>query len=179
MKHSSLLFTFLFSALLWFSCKDKCKDINCNSGWCDEGICQCDDGWMGEFCETRRSETFAGTWRGPFSCINQQDEVILVVDDDPVDLRKITMNTLGLSLNFNGLNFGLDGNKLHGVINENYTAFKIDTQKLVIPIPNTPGVSADVFGDGILTGENTLTLLINIENSDFNAFFTCSGTLTK
>ena len=34
-----------------WGCQDPCADINCNSGWCSYGSCNCDIGYTGSNCE--------------------------------------------------------------------------------------------------------------------------------
>lgn len=53
-----LLFLFLGAALSLTSCRDKCKDVECNNGGrCDEGECICVDGYSGEDCSTALEPT--------------------------------------------------------------------------------------------------------------------------
>lgn len=37
--------------LLFSSCKDECKSLNCVNGECVDGFCDCDEGWGGTKCE--------------------------------------------------------------------------------------------------------------------------------
>lgn len=46
----------MFSIILLssYSCKEPCEDIDClYSGVCDDGICDCQEGYRGEFCENK------------------------------------------------------------------------------------------------------------------------------
>ena len=55
MKKLNILLVALMSAtaLSLSSCTDECKDITCeNGGTCNEGVCECADGYFGTSCET-------------------------------------------------------------------------------------------------------------------------------
>lgn len=173
---------FFFPALIslfFLACSDPCKDVDCNNGNCDEGICICEDGYGGDSCDTRLSEQFAGEWQGPFDCVELVEDVVLNIQDDEVDIRKIIMNSVGLTLSFNGISFTLDETTLRGNLNQSYTGFSIDTQTMIIEIPGNPGISADVFGSGFLVDSSTLSVLLNVKNEDFGAFFSCTGSVKK
>jgi len=160
-------------------CIDKCKDINCNNGFCEEGLCNCQDGWSGENCSDRASAIFNGAWQGQFNCEEESTNATLNILDDPDDLRKISMNTVGLTLEFNGLTFDMDDTPLHGTLNNEFTGFTIDTQKFIIDIPNNPGIAVDVYGNGTMVDLSTIVMLLNVKNDDFGAYFFCDGTVTK
>lgn len=51
MKIKILIFFFAITIFTLNSCKDKCKDVNCNTGTCVDGDCVCPDNYYGEFCE--------------------------------------------------------------------------------------------------------------------------------
>jgi hypothetical protein len=45
------------------SCKDPCKDVECNFGTCDEGTCLCEDGYEGTNCDVELRNKFLATYR--------------------------------------------------------------------------------------------------------------------
>ena len=63
-KKLFLLPAFIFGAFLMTtttSCGDKCKDVECNTGTCLDGTCECSDGFEGTNCEIEWSAKFLGT----------------------------------------------------------------------------------------------------------------------
>ena len=179
MKLTWFMLFSLFLSLPLFQCVDPCQDVACVNGSCDEGICACAAGWEGTLCDVRLSDRFSGQWSGNFNCENQEKNTQIEITADPEDFRKISIEAIGLELEFNGLTFGLDETTLRGRINESYTAFAIDTQVFIIDIPNNPGVSAEVFGSGTRVNANTLTMQVKVQNTDFGAFFSCSGAVNR
>jgi len=62
------------------SCKDECKDVNCqNGGSCIEGTCECLEGFSGTNCETRGIDAFIGAWTGNNVCPDE-DPLLINVD---------------------------------------------------------------------------------------------------
>lgn len=57
---------FILGAFLLFtpSCADNCKDVNCGTGVCVDGTCECGDGYEGENCEIEWSAKFVGSYLG-------------------------------------------------------------------------------------------------------------------
>ena len=172
---------FLTSIYTFQSCtSDPCKDVVCEHGNCDdEGNCICDDGYGGILCDERLSAKFAGNWSGTFQCADSTEFATFLVEEIENDLRKLKLTSEGLKLTFDGFEFGLDDTPLFASINENFTAYKIDTQKYIVDLPNHPGIGVDVFGSGVLLNEERMTMLINIQNIDFGAYFSCNGTVEK
>jgi hypothetical protein len=79
-----ILFAFLTAGMFVFSsCADECKDVTCeNGGTCNEGVCECPAGYVGDLCETKENEKFVGSWKYNESC----DEA--VVTDFPVAITE-------------------------------------------------------------------------------------------
>lgn len=87
--------TFFFSIMMLFffsSCKDDCKDINCNFGFCEDGSCFCDDGYEGDICDIEKRSKFIGQWKGPYICDNEEEEVeIFELYTDSTDTNRVIM----------------------------------------------------------------------------------------
>lgn len=61
MRNIKILFFLFALAIFSTSCKDECKDVNClNGGICDEGICDCPVGFVGENCEQKVNFNITG-----------------------------------------------------------------------------------------------------------------------
>lgn len=66
-KKLFLLPLFIFGAFLAVtttSCGDNCKDVECNTGTCLDGTCECGDGFEGTNCEIEWSAKFVGSYLG-------------------------------------------------------------------------------------------------------------------
>jgi hypothetical protein len=52
-------------ALFIASCgtTDKCESVNCNSGICVDGTCQCDAGYEGTNCSSLINQKYLGSWK--------------------------------------------------------------------------------------------------------------------
>lgn len=71
-KKLFLLPAFIFGAFLLTttttSCTDKCKGVECNTGTCLDGTCECGDGYEGTNCEIEWSAKFVGDYLGADKC---------------------------------------------------------------------------------------------------------------
>lgn len=66
MKRNLFLFVLM---ILFFSCKDKCKDVVCqNGGNCNDGDCVCNIGYEGTSCEKEWISPFIKTFTGKDAC---------------------------------------------------------------------------------------------------------------
>jgi hypothetical protein len=54
MKYLSLLLTLTLSIPLFNSCGSACDDVNCVNGKCNEGTCDCEEGWEGDLCDQEK-----------------------------------------------------------------------------------------------------------------------------
>jgi hypothetical protein len=54
MKYLSLLLALTFTVPLFNSCGNACEDVNCVNGKCNDGTCDCDEGWKGELCDEEK-----------------------------------------------------------------------------------------------------------------------------
>lgn len=45
-----------------------CKDVDCVNGTCNEGDCDCDDGWEAADCTTEKRTKFIGDYSGNEAC---------------------------------------------------------------------------------------------------------------
>jgi len=68
-----LFFFTVISLLVFFSCKDECNNDCLNDSICVTGICECLEGYEGEFCEMEIAEKFIGE-------IRNSDDGLLFVD---------------------------------------------------------------------------------------------------
>ena len=70
-KKLFILPLFLFGAFLAVtttSCGDNCKDVECNTGTCLDGTCECGVGYEGTNCEIESSGKFVGNYDGTDIC---------------------------------------------------------------------------------------------------------------
>jgi hypothetical protein len=74
-----------FIAIFQVSCrKDACQTVSCqNGGTCSGGICNCQMGWVGNFCQT---SAFAGNWTGSDLCDSTQKLTLSIeIDQSSTD----------------------------------------------------------------------------------------------
>lgn len=69
MKKFVLLFL-VFGAIIFISsCGDDCDTVVCqNEGFCEQGVCACQAGFEGEFCEILTREKLTGNYNITTSC---------------------------------------------------------------------------------------------------------------
>lgn len=156
-----------FLVLLSSSCKDPCKDVNCNDGVCLEGTCLCDDGFEGVNCDKRESDKFVGTWTGPLDCgAIGENEGTLIVEQDPNSPANLL-----ISLDFPLL----DLDPLEGTVSGDIFFVSSSTQSIDF---NGTDIDVTIGGDGKFNEDGTVDAKITIAvpllgNSE------CIGVLVK
>lgn len=133
------------------SCKDPCKDINCNDGVCLEGTCLCDDGYEGVNCEKLEREKFVGSWTGPLDCGGMlgSNEATILVTEDP-------SNNAGLLFQ---LDFDiLDLDPLQGTVSGDI--FFISPSEQTIDFPGLGEFPVTISGDGTFNDDDTVSAKI-------------------
>jgi len=138
------------------ACNDPCDDVNCNNGQCDEGICKCDEGYDGTFCDIELRGVYIGNWIGPAVCdfdmqqvsfaITEADGITEVLLNSPsISGIELLAITLGNILSIPSKQFDLDGT------------------------PTTISGNANLNGDGTLD----LNIVFNVDGfGDDNCFYT-------
>jgi len=199
---------FLVATIGFFSingCTDPCGDVVCNNGGiCDEGICDCPEGFSGtnceidlcaecvngscttgdcvceagyegENCDVLSRDKFIGIWSGIFDCPTLPDSLL-----EGVDLSEITVNMQILE----------DPDNIELVI--------LDAPDFPIDIFGAATIAGDVLtitpqtedveyegimievtgsGTGTLVSETTMDLAVKIESIIID--FDCTATLEK
>lgn len=109
----ALMIAGLFSTTLT-GCTDPCKDIVCqNDGTCNEGVCECTEGYEGTSCETEIRAQFIGSYTGAGTVVcgvTGSD----AVSDLAISVSNSSSNILGVIVNIEGSNFAatVDGSTL-------------------------------------------------------------------
>lgn len=155
----------VFLVLLASSCKDPCKDINCNNGVCLEGTCLCDDGFEGVNCDKAERDKFVGTWIGDVNCGEQlgENEATIIVSVDPS-----SSNGLLFELGFDLLPLEpLSGTVAGDIFFITSSAQTIDILGQMLEVT--------IGGDGEFNDDGTATM--NIVITAIFGTFNCSGIL--
>lgn len=161
---------FVFMLLLniiFNGCKDPCDNVNCNNGDCVEGECVCDDGWMGDDCNTMRSSLFKGYWEGVMNCMIVTDTAGLIIKSGDNPLNQIKIQTHNLQYTFGGLlTIDFDNYIMTGNLDPTYKKFDIVPLPVSISLPNDIVLNVIISGNGILNdrSEIELSLKIDFEN---------------
>jgi hypothetical protein len=72
------------------SCKDECKNVDCGTnGTCEEGVCICDAGYVGDNCQTEERAKFLGSYAFSENCTTGQDTYTVTITADGADVQKI------------------------------------------------------------------------------------------
>lgn len=157
----------LFLNLIWNGCKDPCDNVNCNNGDCVEGECVCDDGWMGDDCNTMRSSLFKGYWEGVMNCMIVTDTAGLIIKSGDNPLNQIKIQTHNLQYTFGGfLTVDMDNYIMTGNLDPTYKKFDIVPLPVSISLPNDIVLNVIISGNGLLNDRSELEISfkIDIEN---------------
>ena len=110
-----ILVVFCISFLIISSCKDKCKDVNCDNGTCVEGTCNCSEGYEGNDCGTESRSKFIGSYvvNGTETCSVSGNSTLtgmsFTISNSSAAINKITLNLGGglliLTATVNGSSF--------------------------------------------------------------------------
>lgn len=140
-----------FLLLLTSSCKDPCKEVNCNFGTCLEGTCLCDDGYEGVNCDQLERDKFVGSWTGPLDCGGQlgSNEATIIVTEDPA-----ADNGLLFQLDFDIL----DLDPLMGTVSGDI--FFISPSEQTLDFPGLGEFPVTISGDGTFNEDNTVSAKI-------------------
>ncbi len=137
-----LLLCFLGGFMFMQSCKDDCEDVTCfNGGICDDGTCQCEDGYTGSTCEDEERAGLIGTWVGNTICPDEPAEATTfsILAGNSITEILISDGTDDLAATVTGVNtFELD-------------PFTIDLL----------GFMVTTSGDGSINASNQLEMNIN------------------
>lgn len=109
----ALMIAGLFSTTLT-SCSDPCKDVVCeNAGTCNEGICECAEGYEGSSCETEIRAQFIGSYTGAGTVVCDSTGSGSVTDLS-IAISNSSSNILGVIVNLEGNNLTatVDGSNL-------------------------------------------------------------------
>ena len=166
-KQMSILMSAFVLMFLFFitSCKDPCEDVNCNNGDCIDGVCECEDGYIGEFCDVRIIEKFFGTFDYSPSC----DSLVLA---DPRDIR--IEDYEGAPFIMNIIGFWYDpGGVAEATLQPNHSDFRIERQPF--------SFIWEIEGNGSLSDDNnTITFAYKIyTKADGIKVDECQGTMHR
>lgn len=157
MKTSPLIILMSALSLFIFSCNDACDDVNCNNqGICDDGNCECDEGYEGAACENEVNTKFLGEWES-------LDYICTDGDLNPVEFIIEKGNSIKelLVINANSPEVRLVGN--------------IEANKINF-MPQT--ISTVTYQGCMTLGMDELTLDIGVELED-GSEFVCTGSASK
>ncbi len=203
------VFLFFFAGALGMftfnSCTDPCGDVVCNNGGiCDEGRCDCPEGFSGTNCEINlcadcvngncttgdcvcnpgyegdncdvlSRDKFLGTWQGIFDCPTLPDSLL-----EGIDLSEITVNMEILPDPDNIENVILEAPDfpidIFGSAKVNGDMFTITPQTETV---DYEGIMIEVTGSGTGTLANTTTINLMVRIESLIISFDCTAELEK
>lgn len=153
------VFLGLFLALFLYGC-DECRDVNCgNNGICDNGNCNCDDGYEGDECENEIRTKFIGVWTGPSFCDGDEGQATIDILAGVGILEIFLINAETPALSVPAVISG-----------DNFTI-----QPVTLDLEGYP---VTCFGDGSLDDSGEMSFNFNA-SIDGTEIADCSYTLTK
>ncbi len=138
-----LFFGLLFGATMITSC-DPCKDVDCVNGTCNEGDCDCDEGWEAADCTTEKRKKFLGAYSG-----NEVCDTLGNVDTYTIEIE----NGTGSVSNINIQNFGGFDVDVKATIDDDGQSFTVPNQS----VSAGPNTAYTFSGSGQKSG-STLTV---------------------
>jgi hypothetical protein len=135
------------------SCKDACKDVECNNGTCDEGTCICETGYEGTNCDAEMRAKFFGTYR------------VSGTDTDGDSYTNVPVKIEAASANAQAVIITWDNSV---VMNGNSSA------STTITIP-TQTVSGDAVSGTITGGGSTITMVLAVGSGTDAFTITATG----
>jgi len=137
----------LFYTMSCSDLNDKCKDTDCNNGECIEGVCHCDEGYIGDYCETRLIEKFYGIYDYTRACDSFETP-------DPRPIRIEDYNNAPDIMNIIAL-WGDPGSVAEATLKSNFSDFQILKQDF--------SFSWQIEGEGSMAEDkNTINLSFKI-----------------
>ncbi len=176
---------FLGGCLFLTSCKDKCKDIVCeNAGTCNDGVCECTEGYEGESCETLSISKYFGTYLVTPS--EEECEGLSILGQN-IDLSQFINNGTDPFV----LKVSQDGSSINKVLLQHLTDPSVLNLKATVNgssfvIASQPGetttvlsfdLSSDVSGSGSFS-QNQINISLTKVRSAANQTSECSQTLS-
>ncbi len=168
-KQIILIFTALLSLGTIQSCKDACGEITClNGGTCDDGTCQCPEGFSGETCELANNSMTIDDLTGSYlfdtietRCVftpsipgflenfdETATQVVIIVEADPNN-----SNGLMFTDTINDLTFTAE---IQGAISDS-TNYIIPNQPVTLPGQYGAFVQdGEISGSGYVAGSNVV-----------------------
>ena len=166
MSNKLFLLPALLGAFLMFTpaCdKDNCKDVECGSGTCFEGVCDCDLGFETDtegVCTIESRAKFLGNYNSTETCNTGSGAYSNVISPVAADASQVNIS-----------NFGDSGLNVTATVNGDE-----------ITVPSTTldfggGNSFQVTGDGRISG-SVITMEYEARQNG-SIVFTCTATMTR
>jgi hypothetical protein len=157
----SLLSGLFAGFLLLTACSsDKCKDVNCqNGGTCDNGTCNCSNGYEGTDCSVRTIQKFIGSWAAGDVCTSGSYSYSISISASNTSVTGIVINNFG--------NFGVDKN-----INAN-----VDGINFIVPQQVVSGITFSGMGTISVDGRTVTVTYDAMKDTTLNDHCTSTWSL--